>query len=146
MTQIPYAHSATSIRNALAAVRERERAAYASCQPHVPRPVATGGQTPDVWRAPALDERLVHALPAAPGPCARRAAHRRRWPPLCGLLSGRHAAPCSATARPRWPAPLRRQGAQGITTMLPGEDGVWVAEELARRFGLPVWQFAAVGV
>ena len=34
------------------------------------------------------------------------------------------------------------QAAQGLTTMLPSEDGVWVAEELARRFGLPVWQFA----
>lgn len=44
------------------------------------------------------------------------------------------------------PAPVARaiaaQAARGITTMLPGEDGVWVAEELARRFGLPVWQFA----
>jgi glutamate-1-semialdehyde aminotransferase len=26
--------------------------------------------------------------------------------------------------------------------MLPGEDSVWVAEELGRRFGLPSWQFA----
>lgn len=28
----------------------------------------------------------------------------------------------------------------GITTMLPCEDSVWVGEELARRFGLPYWQ------
>ena len=44
------------------------------------------------------------------------------------------------------PAPVARaiaaQAAHGITTMLPGEDSVWVAGELARRFGLPVWQFA----
>ncbi|SDO14067.1 glutamate-1-semialdehyde 2,1-aminomutase [Rhodoferax sp. OV413] len=44
------------------------------------------------------------------------------------------------------PAPVARavaaQAARGITTMLPGEDGVWVSEELARRFGMPVWQFA----
>src|SRR6476619_8599464 len=26
--------------------------------------------------------------------------------------------------------------------MLPTEDAVWVGEELARRFGLPYWQFA----
>ena len=26
--------------------------------------------------------------------------------------------------------------------MLPSEDAIWVAEELARRFGLPRWQFA----
>lgn len=31
---------------------------------------------------------------------------------------------------------------RGITFMLPGEDAIWVAEELTRRFGLPYWQFA----
>ncbi|MBT3068092.1 aspartate aminotransferase family protein [Rhodoferax sp. U11-2br] len=44
------------------------------------------------------------------------------------------------------PAPVARavaaQVARGITTMLPGEDGVWVSEELTRRFGMSVWQFA----
>jgi glutamate-1-semialdehyde 2,1-aminomutase len=30
----------------------------------------------------------------------------------------------------------------GITTMLPTEDAEWVAEELARRFGLPEWSFS----
>ena len=30
----------------------------------------------------------------------------------------------------------------GITTMLPSEDAVWVADELHRRFGLAKWQFA----
>src|SRR3954454_25065578 len=34
------------------------------------------------------------------------------------------------------------QAAAGITTMLPSADAVWVAEELARRFGLPTWQLA----
>src|SRR5690606_39220473 len=34
------------------------------------------------------------------------------------------------------------QAARGITTMLPSEDGPWVAEELRRRFGLPRWQIA----
>lgn len=29
---------------------------------------------------------------------------------------------------------------RGITTMLPTEDSIWVAEELTRRFGLPYWQ------
>lgn len=29
---------------------------------------------------------------------------------------------------------------RGATMMLPTEDGVWVGEELARRFGLPYWQ------
>jgi glutamate-1-semialdehyde 2,1-aminomutase len=30
----------------------------------------------------------------------------------------------------------------GITTMLPTEDAIWVAGELARRFGLPKWTFS----
>jgi glutamate-1-semialdehyde 2,1-aminomutase len=33
-------------------------------------------------------------------------------------------------------------GSAGITTMLPTDDAAWVGEELARRFGLPYWQFA----
>lgn len=32
-----------------------------------------------------------------------------------------------------------RQLQRGATTMLPSEDGLWVGEELARRFGLPFW-------
>ena len=34
------------------------------------------------------------------------------------------------------------QVGRGITLMLPTEDASWVAAELARRFGLPSWQFA----
>ncbi len=44
------------------------------------------------------------------------------------------------------PAPVveavAAQAARGSTAMLPTEDAVWVGEELARRFGLPFWQFA----
>lgn len=36
---------------------------------------------------------------------------------------------------------LARQGAHGITTMLPTEDALWVGNELTRRFGLDYWQF-----
>jgi glutamate-1-semialdehyde 2,1-aminomutase len=39
-------------------------------------------------------------------------------------------------------AAVEQQVARGITLMLPGEDSVWVGEELQRRFGLPFWQFA----
>src|SRR4051794_701683 len=34
------------------------------------------------------------------------------------------------------------QAARGITLMLPSEDALAVSQELARRFGLPRWQFA----
>ena len=37
---------------------------------------------------------------------------------------------------------VAEQAAQGITLMLPSEDALWVGTELARRFGLPRWQFA----
>jgi glutamate-1-semialdehyde 2,1-aminomutase len=37
---------------------------------------------------------------------------------------------------------LAEQAPRGITLMLPSEDALWVGEEMARRFGLPYWQFA----
>ena len=38
-------------------------------------------------------------------------------------------------------AAVERQLKRGITHMLPTEDAIWAGEELARRFGLPAWQF-----
>jgi len=37
---------------------------------------------------------------------------------------------------------ITEQAAKGITLMLPYEDVIAVGEELQRRFGLPLWQFA----
>ena len=37
---------------------------------------------------------------------------------------------------------IAAQAPRGITLMLPSEDSLWVGEEMARRFGLPYWQFA----
>ena len=51
-----------------------------------------------------------------------------------GAMTG-HAPPAAVAA-------IVEQARRGITFMLPGEDAIWVAEELARRFGLPYWQFA----
>jgi glutamate-1-semialdehyde 2,1-aminomutase len=45
-------------------------------------------------------------------------------------------------ARPFVTEAVAEQAARGITTMLPSPDAAWVAGELARRFGLPTWQFA----
>jgi glutamate-1-semialdehyde 2,1-aminomutase len=36
---------------------------------------------------------------------------------------------------------IAEQAAKGITLMLPTEDAAWVGAEMARRFGLPYWQF-----
>src|SRR3989442_2245466 len=37
---------------------------------------------------------------------------------------------------------VEEQSRRGITLMLPGEDSIFVAEELQQRFHLPYWQFA----
>jgi glutamate-1-semialdehyde 2,1-aminomutase len=37
---------------------------------------------------------------------------------------------------------ISERAARGATAMLPTEDSAWVGEELTRRFGLPLWQFA----
>ena len=50
-----------------------------------------------------------------------------------GAMAG-HAPEATARA-------VRAQVERGVTAMLPTEDAVWAAEELARRFGLPRWQF-----
>jgi glutamate-1-semialdehyde aminotransferase len=50
-----------------------------------------------------------------------------------GAMTGHSPAATVAT--------VREQVGRGITAMLPTEDAVAVAEELRRRFGLPLWQF-----
>lgn len=37
---------------------------------------------------------------------------------------------------------VEMQVRQGITTMMPTEDALWVGRELGERFGLPLWQVA----
>jgi glutamate-1-semialdehyde 2,1-aminomutase len=51
-----------------------------------------------------------------------------------GAMTG-HALPAVAEA-------VTRRAQHGLTTMLPSDDALWVSDELARRFGLPQWQFA----
>jgi len=36
---------------------------------------------------------------------------------------------------------IAEQAGKGITLMLPTEDATWVGSEMARRFGVPYWQF-----
>ena len=50
-----------------------------------------------------------------------------------GAMAGHGPAPTVAA--------VERQLERGITHMLPTEDAIWAGEELARRFGLPAWQF-----
>ncbi len=53
-----------------------------------------------------------------------------------GAMAGHSPAPTVAAVHRR----LAEQG--GITTMLPTADAEWVAAELSRRFGLPLWSFS----
>jgi glutamate-1-semialdehyde 2,1-aminomutase len=61
----------------------------------------------------------------------------REYVDLClgdtGAMTGHSPAPAAEA--------IARQAGKGITLMLPTEDALWVGEELARRFGLPYWQF-----
>ncbi|HEX2025940.1 MAG TPA: aspartate aminotransferase family protein [Actinomycetota bacterium] len=50
-----------------------------------------------------------------------------------GAMTG-HAPPAAV-------ASIAERMGKGITAMLPTEDALWVGEELARRFGVPRWQF-----
>jgi glutamate-1-semialdehyde 2,1-aminomutase len=52
-----------------------------------------------------------------------------------GAMAGHSPEPTVAAVIER----VRDRG--GITTMMPTEDAIAVGEELARRFGLPAWQF-----
>jgi glutamate-1-semialdehyde 2,1-aminomutase len=51
-----------------------------------------------------------------------------------GAMTG-HAPPAAVQA-------IAQRAAMGSTFMLPTEDALWVSAELARRFGLPYWQYA----
>ena len=51
-----------------------------------------------------------------------------------GAMTG-HAPPAATRA-------IAEQLERGITTMLPTENAIWVAEALQQRFALPYWQFA----
>jgi glutamate-1-semialdehyde 2,1-aminomutase len=53
-----------------------------------------------------------------------------------GAMAGHSPAAVAAAIRDR----VTERG--GITAMLPTEDAEWVAAELCRRFGLPLWSFA----
>jgi glutamate-1-semialdehyde 2,1-aminomutase len=50
-----------------------------------------------------------------------------------GAMAG-HSPKVSADA-------IAEAARRGITLMLPTEDSIWVGEEMARRFGVPFWQF-----
>jgi glutamate-1-semialdehyde 2,1-aminomutase len=53
-----------------------------------------------------------------------------------GAMAGHSPAPTVAAVHERIAV------AGGITTMMPSEDAEWVAADLTRRFGMPLWSFS----
>ena len=123
------------------ALAARERASYISRNPESAR---LGGEAarhllfgvPMHWMN---DWSTPFALTVAEASGARfRDVDGHEYVDFClgdtGAMFG-HAPPAVAQA-------VARQATRGYTAMLPSEDAAPVAAELARRFGLPYWQFA----
>jgi glutamate-1-semialdehyde 2,1-aminomutase len=128
-------------RARLDALMERERASFEEQHP----------RSKELWeraRGSLLSGVPMNWMTRWPGayPMFVREAHGARFTDvdgnefvdLClgdtGAMTG-HAPEISADA-------IAEQAHRGITLMLPTEDSIFVGEEMARRFGLPYWQFA----
>ena len=137
----PATRSAATVDPArVASLTEREAAAFAAAHPrcraaHDRALRSMVGGVPMSWMAKWAGGFPVTATDAA-------GAHVRCLDgidhvDLClgdtGAMAGHSPAP---TVRA-----IAEQAARGLTLMLPTEDGPVVAEELARRFGLPAWRF-----
>ncbi len=128
-------------RTRLRALLAEEEGRFASCHPrsrelHERARRSLLGGVPMHWMARWAGGFPVFAERADGGLLTDVDGHR--YLDLClgdtGAMSG-HAVPAVVAA-------IAAQAQRGLTFMLPTEDAVWVGEELARRFGLPYWQFA----
>jgi glutamate-1-semialdehyde 2,1-aminomutase len=128
-------------RARLAALLDRERAAYADSHP----------------RSAALHAGADHLFGRVPmtwmnmwsgGPLYLDRAWGNRLLDVDGheyvdLAMGDTGAMAGHSPRPTVEAVTRRVAdLGGITTMLPTADAEWVGAELSRRFGLPLWSFS----
>jgi len=123
------------------ALAARERASYVTRNPESARLAAEAGRNllfgvPMHWMN---DWSTPFALTVGEASGARfRDVDGHEYVDFClgdtGAMFG-HAPPAVAQA-------VARQATRGYTAMLPSEDAAPVAAELARRFGLPCWQFA----
>lgn len=135
------ARAGSTVRSRVSALTAREEARFAAEHPRSAELAATA-------RGHLLAGVPMHWMAKWPGgfPLFVREASGSRFVDVdgheivdfclgdTGAMSG-HAPPATLRA-------IAAQAARGITTMLPTDDALWVAEELCRRFGLPTWQFA----
>ncbi len=128
-------------RGRLAAAFERETARFAQAHPRCREVAETARHSllmgvPMPWMAKWAGPFPPVVAEAAGA--AFRCLDDVEFSDLClgdtGAMAGHSPAPTVAA--------IARQAAHGITLMLPTDDGPVVGAELARRFGLPLWQFA----
>lgn len=99
-------------------------------------------------RAHLIDGVPMPWMVRAPGsfPLFVDCAHGARFTDVDGLeyvdLCLGDTAAMAGHAPPAVVAAVSERMGRGATLMLPSADTAWVAGELARRFGLPAWQFA----
>ncbi|MFM8239013.1 MAG: transaminase [Actinomycetota bacterium] len=133
---------ATIDRMRLAGLLDEERAAYAARSP----------------RSRALYEEADHLFGRVPMtwmnkwsggyPLYLATAHGNRITDVDGheyvdFALGDTGAMAGHSPEPTIKAVQERIGVEGgITTMMPSADAEWVAADLTRRFGLPLWSFA----
>ncbi len=128
-------------RDRLAALLERERAAYVAAHPRSAELFAAAdhlfGRVPMTWMAKwsggfplYLDTAHGNTIIDVDGQTYVDFALGDT-----GAMAGHSPPPTVAAVRER----LEVGG--GVTTMLPTADAEWVGAELARRFGLPLWSF-----
>jgi glutamate-1-semialdehyde 2,1-aminomutase len=127
-------------RSRLAALTEREASAFAAARPRSAELAARARRS------------LVGGVPmtwmmrwAGPYPLFLERARGARVTDVDGheyvdLCLGDTGAMAGHAPEPVVRAVAERAAA-GLTAMLPTEDAAWAGEELARRFGLPLWQF-----
>lgn len=123
------------------AVQARERAHFIAANPHS-RDLSERAQqhllfgVPMHWMSDWATPFALHVHEARGAQLTDVDGHRLA--DFClgdtGAMFG-HSPPAVARA-------LAQQAARGFTTMLASTDAAWIGEELARRFGLPLWQFA----
>ena len=119
-------------RERFAAARPRSRAAYEEARRHL-----LGG-VPMPWMAKWAGGFPIYLAEARGATVVDVDGHE--YADLCLGDTGAMAGHSPAGDR-RGGARAGGDGSGGVTVMLPSEDAAWVGGELARRFGLPQWQF-----
>src|SRR4051812_28510364 len=129
-------------RARLAALADRERAAYADRHPRSAAAYARAGhlfgRVPMTWMNKTAGGFPVYAAGARGARITD--IDGNEYIDFClgdtGAMAGHSPAPVVDAVN------RRLAGTGGATTMLPTEDAGVVGAELARRFGLPYWSFA----